>query len=283
MELNIMEWNIHQKGRQYSNGKSGDGPIPVWIVDEVPDDVNIVVFTEFNSHAQNVSDIYEKLEDKGFRCHYTTTYMCAWSNDILIAIRGEQIKVSSSFPPSFENAYPSPSSFANDDHYFDTVPENMRVSIQVNGKDIHIWGIRIKDLRGNYKDRKTEMCTVMKWLKEKDGISILVGDFNNLREKTPEKEWNLNVLDGLLGDSFKRETPSNCSWGVSMSNGKYDGYIKNDHLIHSNEIKATIEPYRWDFIKKVNYKTKASSYGKQSLIIPDCEPDHGILIGSVTI
>ena len=51
MELNIMEWNIHQKGRQYSKGRSADGSIPDWIVDEIPNDMNIVVFTEFNTHA----------------------------------------------------------------------------------------------------------------------------------------------------------------------------------------------------------------------------------------
>ena len=52
MELNIMEWNIHQKGRQYSNGRSADNPIPDWIIDEVPNDMNIVVFTEFNCKRQ---------------------------------------------------------------------------------------------------------------------------------------------------------------------------------------------------------------------------------------
>ncbi len=94
MELNIMEWNIHQKGRQYSNGRSADNPIPDWIIDEVPNDMNIVVFTEFNSHARNISDIYSKLKAKGFS-YYSTKFECPWSNDILIAIRGEQIEVKS--------------------------------------------------------------------------------------------------------------------------------------------------------------------------------------------
>ncbi|MBQ2093523.1 MAG: hypothetical protein II190_02945, partial [Ruminococcus sp.] len=84
-----------------------------------------------------------------------------------------------------------------------------------------------------------------------------------------------------LGDSFKRETPSNCSWGVSLSNGKFDGYIKNDHLICSKELDATVKLYEWSFIKQCNYKLNEPYYGQQSLIIPDCEPDHGILIGSV--
>ena len=273
MELNIMEWNIHQKGRQYSNGRSADNPIPDWIIDEVQNDMNIVVFTEFNSHARNISDIYSKLKAKGFS-YYSTKYECPWSNDILIAIRGEQIEVKST---SAVDAYPNSSITDR----FDDIPENMRVDICVNEKDIHIWGIRIKDLKSDYKKRKLEMDKVMEWLKATGGISIIVGDFNNLRENTYEKEWNLKVLDNLLGDSFKRETPSNCSWGVSLSNGKFDGYIKNDHLICSKELDATVKLYEWSFIKQCNYKLNEPYYGQQSLIIPDCEPDHGILIGSV--
>lgn len=276
MELNIMEWNIHQKGRQYSKGRSADGPIPDWIVDEIPNDMNIVVFTEFNSHARNISDFYKKLEAKGFS-YYSKEYDCPLSNDILIAIRGEQIKVKSI---SVVDAYPNNSITDG----FETIPENLRVDIRVNEKDIHIWGIRIKDLKGNYKKRKLEMKQVMEWLNAVEGIRIIVGDFNNLRENTPETEWNLMVLDNLLGDSFKRETPQNCSWGVSLSNGEFDGYIKNDHLICPKELDATVKPYEWSFIKHCNYRLKkASYYGKQSLIIPDCEPDHGILIGSVKI
>lgn len=275
MELNIMEWNVHQKGRQYSNGRSADGPIPDWIVDEIPNDMNIVVFTEFNSHARNISDFYSKLKAKGFRC-YSTEYECSWSNDILIALRGEQIEVRSTLQV---DAYPD-SSITDG---FDAIPENMRVDIRVNEKDIHIWGIRIKDLKSNYKKRKLEMGNIMEWLKTTGGISIIVGDFNNLRENTTEIEWNLMVLDNLLGDSFKRETPSNCSWGVSLSNGEFVGYIKNDHLIHSKELEATVKPYEWSFIKHCNYKLDPPRYGKQSLTIPDCEPDHGILIGSVKV
>lgn len=275
MELNIMEWNIHQKGRQYSKGRSADGPIPDWIVDEIPNDMNIVVFTEFNSHARNISDFYRKLEAKGFS-YYSKKYDCPWSNDILIAIRGEQIEVKSI---SVVDAYPNNSITDG----FETIPENLRVDIRVNEKDIHIWGIRIKDLKGNYKKRKLEMKQVMEWLNAIEGIRIIVGDFNNLRENTPETEWNLMVLDNLLGDSFKRETPQNCSWEVSLSNGEFDGYIKNDHLICPKELDATVKPYEWSFIKHCNYRLNASYYGKQSLTIPDCEPDHGILIGSVKI
>lgn len=275
MELNIMEWNIHQKGRQYSKGRSGDGPIPNWIVEEIPNDMNIVVFTEFNTHSQNISDFYSELEAKGFR-YYTTKYECPWSNDILIAIRGDQIEVKST---SVVDAYPN----SDIPDGFDVIPENLRVDICVNGTDIHLWGIRIKDLRSNYKMRKHEMDMVIECLKATAGNNVIVGDFNNLRENTPEKEWNLNVLDELLDGMFIRKTPSNYSWGVSSVDGELDGYIKNDHLIHSNNMDATVKPYKWSFIEKTNYTLKEPYYGKRDLIIPDCEPDHAVLIGSIKI
>lgn len=278
MELNIMEWNIHQQGRQYNNRTSQDGEIPLWIVDEIPSDANIVIFTEFNCYAQNIQQFYKLLIAKGF-CYSTTSYSCAWSNDILIAVRGEDIKIKST---SFVKAYSDiPNTTLNID--WDSIPENLRVDIRVNEKDIHIWGIRIKDLKGDYKKRSLEMKQVMKWLNAIEGISIIAGDFNNLRENTHETEWNLMVLDNLLGDSFKRETPQNCSWGVSLSNGEFDGYIKNDHLICTKELVATVKPYEWSFIEQCNYKLREPYYGKQGLIIPDCQPDHGILFGSVTI
>ncbi len=276
IKLKIMEWNIHQQGRQYKNRKSGDGGIPLWIADMIPDDVDVVVFTEFNCHAQNILEFYVSLTAKGFR-YSTTNHSCAWSNDILIAIRVKEIEVKST---SHAKAYPDiPNTTFDVD--WDTVPENLRVDIRVGEMDIHLWGIRIKDLNSNYKKRKLEMDTVMHWLEETGGINILVGDFNNLRENTPEQEWNLKVLDDLIGDSFERETPSdNHSWGVSLFlNGTFDGYIKNDHLIYSKEVHVTVEPYEWSFLEKYNYSLKELNFGKKELVIPVGEPDHGILIG----
>ena len=280
MELKVMEWNINSSGRQYfSTIGSKETSIPDWIIDKIPDDINIVVFTEFNSHAQNIEDFYSKLKSKGFTRCCSTEYECLWANDILIAIRGEQIIVTDS---KQVDAYPNSSKTDN----FDDIPDNMRVDIRINEKDIHIWGIRIKDLKSNYKKRNNEMCKVMEWLEEAGGTSVILGDFNNLRENTTEKEWNLSVLDDKLGKLFERETPLNHSWGVSLSlsSEEFDGYIKNDHLIHSKELDAVVKPYEWEFLKQhCNYKLEKPYNGKRKLIIPDCEPDHGILIGSVII
>ena len=279
MRLKIMEWNIHQQGRQYKNRRSQDGKIPLWIVDEIPKDVNVVVFTEFNSHAKNVQQFYNLLVAKNF-FYSTTSYSCAWANDILIAVRGKDIEVkSTSYVKSYSDV---PNTTFNID--WDSIPENLRLDIQVGNKSIYLWGVRIKDLGSDYVKRKVEMETIMNWLQEIGGISILVGDFNNLRENTPEPNWNLKVLDALLGTAFKRVTPeSNHSWGVSLleSNNSFDGFIKNDHLICSNEISATAEPYKWEYLQHCNYDLEEPCCNKQKLNIPVGEPDHGILIVEV--
>lgn len=280
-KLKIMEWNIHQQGRQYKNRRSRDGEIPLWILDEIPEDVNIVVFTEFNSHAQNIQQFDNLLIEKGF-CFSRTNYSCAWANDILIAVRGEDIKIKST---SYVKAYSDmPNVTLNID--WDNIPENLRLDIRVGNKDIHLWGIRIKDLNSDYKKRKVEMETLMNWLQEIEDSCIMVGDFNNLRENTTERHWSLTILDKLLGSEFKRVTPeSNHSWGVGWfkNDNFFDGYIKNDHLVCSNVIKAIAEPYKWDYLPRCNYNLEELNWGKQKLNIPLGEPDHGILIVEVQL
>lgn len=276
-KLKIMEWNIHQQGRQYKNRRSRDGEIPLWILDEIPEDVNIVVFTEFNSHAHNIQQFDNLLIEKGF-CFSRTNYSCAWSNDILIAVRGEDIKIKST---SYVKAYSDmPNVTLNID--WDNIPENLRLDIRVGNKDIHLWGIRIKDLNSDYKKRKVEMETVMKWVKEISNPIVILGDFNNLRDKTPIAEWNLNVLDNLLGSDFIRTTPTNHSWGLAYFNGQFDGYIKNDHIICKNISRCTVEQYDWNFAKHYRLDD-IDKFGKQESIIPIGEPDHGILFAKIEL
>lgn len=276
--LKIMVWNIHQQGRQ--GGK--DGAIPLWITQQIPNDINIVVFTEFNSHAKNISSFYNTLASQGFS-YSTTCHSCEWANDILIAIRGEKIKIDA---VTYENAYPDSHS-TNTNIDWDSIPENLRVDISVNGKSVYLWGIRIKDLNANYKQRESEMKTIMEWVNRVSGPRVLMGDFNNLRENTSEKNWNLGVLDSLLGNDFERKTPKeNHSWGVSMNeyDNSFDGYIKNDHLIHSNDIIATVAPtYNWDYLVNCEYQLQDPKYGKCNLKIKVTHPDHGILFGELRI
>lgn len=282
-KLKIMEWNIHQQGRQW-DGKSNDCGIPLWIVDQIDDDINIVVFTEFNSHAQNIEYFYQKLQKKGYS-YSTTSYSCGWANDILIAVKAEETLVVEAV--TYVKAYPDLPNTSFDIDW-SNIPENLRIDVIIDEMRVHIWGIRIKDLNSDYKKRSFEMSTVMKWLEKVDGVNLLVGDFNNLRDNTPETDWNLTVLDSLLGKNYKRITPANNSWGVSQTeaNKKIDGYIRNDHIIYSvgTVIKnVEVEPYRWTFLYNCSYTLGELNYGKRNLNIPVGEPDHGMLVAVVTV
>lgn len=277
-----MEWNIHQQGRQWNGKVSADCEIPLWITEQIPDDINIVVFTEFNSHARNIGDFYDMMSNKRF--HYSSTnYLCGWSNDIFIAVR-DNISVEA---VSYIKAYPDSPNTTFDIAWY-TIPENLRVNFNIGEKRVNFWGIRIKDLQGDYKKRSIEMKTLMRWLEETDGMNILVGDFNNLRENTPEEDWNLTALDSLLGENYKRITPKNYSWGVSklVSNNTFDGYIKNDHLIYSIGTgleKVKVELYNWNYLSNCSLFLGEEKYGKQNLEIPPGQPDHGILIAEIDI
>ena len=280
--LKVMAWNIHQQGRQWRNRRSIDGEIPLWITQQIPNDINIVVFTEFNSHAKNISAFYDTIVKQGFS-YSTTSHSCGWSNDVLIAVRGKKIKIDT---VTYEKAYPDTHN-PNPNIDWDKIPENLRMDISVNGKCVHLWGIRIKDLNGNYQQRKTEMETVMRWLNEVNGTRVLLGDFNNLRENTTERSWNLRILDSLIGSTFERKTPvENHSWGVSLNeyDNSFDGYIKNDHLIHSKDISAIVEPaYKWDYLVNCEYSLNEPKYNKCDLVIKVTHPDHGILFGELRI
>ena len=253
--------------------------IPLWILDEIPQDINILTLTEFNGHAENIDEFYKNIKCMGFN-YCSTYYSCKYANDILIAVRGKEIKVES---VSYFKAYPDePNSTFPVQWKF--TPENLRVDITINNKPLTILGIRIKDLEGDYSSRKIGMETVIKWVREITNPIIILGDFNNLRVNTPIKHWNLRVLDDLLDDKFVRKTPINHSWGLTYSNGQFDGYIKNDHLICRNVRECEVENYDWSFASNRNYHLDdKNEYGQQKVKIPVGDPDHGILFARIKL
>lgn len=286
MEVKIMEWNIHQQGRW---GKR----IPLWILDEIPQDINILTLTEFNGHAENIDEFYKKIKAMGFY-YCNTNYSFKSANDILIAVRGKEIRVES---VSYFKAYADEpnSTFCIQWKY---IPENLRVDITVRNKPVTILGIRIKDLgirikdleidysssKIDYSSRKIEMKTVMKWVKEITNPIVILGDFNNLHVNTRIQDWNLKVLDYLLGEEFIRKTPANHSWGLQYSNGQFDGYIKNDHLICKNISEYEVENYSWNFVSNINYQLDDKNrFGQQKANVPVGDPDHGILFAKIKI
>lgn len=274
--ISILEWNIHQQGRQ-------SDIIPMCILDYIIDE-DIIVLLEINSKSLNIDEFCEKLIEKGYNIYITDYKGCSYANDVLIAINSKNYIYVKRM--SYYMAY-------NNGKIDDTtIPENLFLDVKINNSSYVIAAIRIKELNGNYEKRKKQMETFIGWTDKIDVPIILVGDFNNLIENTKEKEWNIRVLDNIINGRFIRKTPdNNHSWGVSYSphKNRYDGYIKEDHLLISTSMKinetVTVN-YSWDYLKNNINRCKVeniNSYGQQKIHIPIGFPDHAILIAQIYI
>lgn len=267
MKIKLMEWNINQRGRSSNY-------IPDCIVDQIEEDINIIILTEFNNNAKNVKEFKSKLVSKGFQ-YVTTNYTIQeYANDILIAIKSTKNANIEIEDFEWKHAYSSDLNF----NELSEIPENLCVKLSICNRKVNLWGVRIKELKSDYVGRLHQMLNLMSWINPRE-INILAGDFNNLRENTQVSSWSLQILDEILDDKYVRITPENHSWGVSQKcDGTFDGYIKNDHLIHSkcNEIQnVKVEKYNWDFLDiDVNCKLKEES---SRIHIENGIPDHGIL------
>ena len=269
-EIHIMEWNIHQQGRQ-------SDVIPMFILDYITNE-DVVILLEVNANSVNINEFIDSLGGKGFNIYMTNYESCGYANDILIAVNSN-IQVNNT---NYFRAYDEWK-----DKNSDIIPENLFLDIQINNKNYVIAGIRIKELRGNYEKRKKQMETLIKWTDNIESPIILIGDFNNLRENTKVTEWNIHVLDRMITGKFVRETPKNAySWGVSycVAKNKYDGYIREDHLLRSVSLdicNKIITNYFWDYLLEddINCKCEIKDvdiYGQQDVEIPVGIPDHAI-------
>lgn len=271
--LKILEWNIHQQGR-----KSKIIPMDIikYIIGE-----DIIILLEINTKSTNFNEFREALTQKGYKLYMACYWECDYANDILIAVNSTNnidIRVKR---VSYYTAYSSRAE-NNNDGYF---PENIFLDTEINNMHYVIAGVRIKELNSNYQMRKKQMETLIDWTNEIKVPIILLGDFNNLRENTPENRWNIRVLDNKIKGKFIRKTPkSSHSWGVSYypCEEKYDGYIKEDHLLLSASIRETDKVglrYCWDYlddnidrcvVKDIN------SFGQKQINVPIGFPDHAI-------
>lgn len=263
--LSIVEWNINQRG---GHGNT----IPSWLLSELLPAPDILVLTEFNRSASNLQVFLSELIQMGYS-YYCSENSAKWGNDVLIAVRGEITIVGC----SFVDAYPNNISDLS-------TPENIRVDIQYEGQNISLMGIRIKELKEDYYSRRLQMQTVMKWVNDISNHILVLGDFNNLRENTPKITWNLRVLDRLLGNTLVRVTPKdNHSWGLSYQckSGKFDGYIKNDHLLMTSQFTVKQCSYDWSFISKhprdYIVSDTENKYAQKAITILPGVPDHALL------
>lgn len=268
--MKLLEWNINQRG---GNGKV----IPEYVIEEIDNSLDIIVLTEFNRSALNIDRFHQILKERNF-IYIESHNSSKFGNDVLIAVKNEFNIVNS----NFIDAYPKGISDIN-------IPENLKVDIEVEGKRLSILGIRIKELNSNYLKRKEQMQTLIKCLDNAEYPTIVSGDFNNNKEDTREKRWNLNVMDQMLNNilkkKYKRYTPNvRCSWGLSFYcfNNTFDGYIKNDHVIVSEDVVVKEINYDWNFVQKNQdiYRMSAfvNKYGQRTVQTPVGCPDHAKLL-----
>ncbi len=272
--LKILEWNIHHQGRKAKK-------TPLNIVEYIMrEEEDVIILLEVNTQAENFEDFCEKFNEKGYRIYMACYKECNYANDMFIAVNSK----SNIFVKNvdYHKAYHSEAENKNDL----SIPENLFLDIEINGKSYVIGGVRIKELDSNYPIRKKQMETLISWNNEIDVPIILLGDFNNLRENTPEQSWNLKVLDSIIERKFIRKTPEfNCSWGVAYypQTKKYDGYIKEDKLLLSTSIQSVAEvslAYYWDYLSDNidgSWLDPVNQYGRQKINVPIGIPDHAIL------
>lgn len=276
--LTALEWNIHQQGRRSKK-------IPLDIIDYI-DGKDIIVLLEINTESENFNEFCNRLTLKGYSFYMTSYKDSPYANDILIAVKlKKNIYVKD---VTYHKAYGN--SLQID---YDCIPENLFVHLEINSKCYVVAGVRIKELKGDYAKRKEQMETFMNWVGCIEEPVFVLGDFNNLREKTTIKEWNLNVLDNIINEQFHRITPKeNHSFGVcyDISEKKYDGYIKNDHLLVSSIVEnwKTIKiSYDWELLinnlGRVKVESKANKFGKQEIRIAPGFPDHARLIVEIPL
>lgn len=272
--LTILEWNIHQQGRISK-------VIPMNILNYLID-IDIIVLLEINTKSINFSEFCNSLYLYGYSVYMTCYEECDYANDILIAVNSTRnIFVKK---VSYYTAY-------NNSLKTDDIPENLLLDIEIDNKSYMIAGVRIKELKSKYSMRKKQMETLIEWTKDIKVPIFLVGDFNNLRENTTEKDWNINVLDSIKGQFIRKTPTKNHSWGVSYYpyEGKYDGYIKEDHLLISSNIKENekIEVnYNWEYLKNNigNCKLKDKNvWNQQKIEIPIGFPDHAIFTAKIPL
>lgn len=169
------------------------------------------------------------------------------------------------------------------------IPNYLRVDIKYGEIKLSVIGIRICMVES--KKKFEEMEYALEYIKDIENPAVIIGDFNNYRRKTIDKEWNLNLLEELLiKNKFTMHTPDGSSvYVVKACSAAYE--FAEDHIFAKN-IEVEIKPYyrefvirnkkiyKWekDFQKYIGKDEKGNSIYDS---IPVPYPDHAILIADI--
>lgn len=272
--ISIVEWNINQR----TSNKSIDAFVSHELTKTKPHIIFVVEYKE--------NTIFEDtILMSGYKVY--STGKIQGKNEVLIAIRND-------------------GTFTNIQKNIEGVPnslDTLSVGVHFKGRNICLIGARIQIGAGDkvdYIDRGKqlrELEAYTKLIKSKFDYVIIAGDFNHgqIRE---EYNDDFSYKDYLqepcsyqkIKKMFKEIdcqvcTPNGNNNKIFSWVGKFDDkrnyYVKEDHLIVSNNISQNTINYEWDFVSNKNgygdlrnedYKSEVSGL-----------PDHAKLIASISI
>lgn len=292
-EISIGLLNIRQQGK---TGKK----IPLFLLDEFKN-LDIVILNEFNCKAENIDDFYSKLKSRGF-AYYTANYdNCRFSNDTFVAIRSDKpIQIVRFW---HHDAYYEPPKTYNRLYDYDTVPENLCLKLNMNGKSVTLFAIRIKTLRENYDKRKSQFDWLKGRVSKETGSVIIAGDFNNAyhpNKKTGTKNNGLLYKDGSVvrfkdvekgyyNENNEQKLQYNYNLHIiqeelydmgfmMLDDGSptHKNYLSEDHIFVKGLKGAGAKP-NFSFMTKKNGYAFANVCKNQEKNQPPGLPDHALL------
>lgn len=268
MKTTVLEWNINQQGG------NGAGRIPEFVREEIVG-TDIVVLTEFCTKSEGRDAFIEDMTREGYRCAASENVN---GNDIIIFAKDCFSILDCFWTPCYG---------------VDSIPENLRVDLECDGKLLSIVGLRIKSLdpikslEKKNRLRQQEFHWAMDWIKDIKGPVLLTGDFNNNHRESEYPVWNLVILRKMLeNQGFVLHTPEGSSMfeehpdyefpydhfaakGVEVSDLSYD----RDFTRHDPSVYVWGRDFREPPCPGVNYLNLAS--------VESPFPDHAILKGTL--
>lgn len=271
-KINIVEWNINQR----TNSK----PIEEFVSNEVTKSKPHIIFMVEYKEDIVFEDTIKRL---GYKVY--STGQIQEKNEVLIAIKND-------------------GTFTNTKKYITELPNSLdilSVGVQFKDRNICLIGTRIQVGTGDKSDyidrgkQLKELASYTKEIKNKFDSVIIAGDFNHgqIREEYNDDFLYKDYLQEpcnyqKIKRIFKEIDCQVCtpkdnktfSW-VGKVGEKKNYYIKEDHIIISNNIFLNTISYEWDFVNNKNgyadlrcddYKSEFSGM-----------PDHAKLVATVSI
>lgn len=278
-KLKVIGWNINQR-----SGYNSLGTVPHLVISEIQKKkADLIVLTEYVKQSDHL-EFTQSLKELGYAVFYNAN-LNRKTNEVLIAIKKNLISDKNTVQVVNEITSPI------------ETPNFLQVSFQVNNEIINIIGTRIRigftfpvtdqSLIDDAKERNEQVISLVSYIKDLDGQTFVVGDFNNyyyddessVTSWKDDKRWLQNyhsyplIVKQMLGCGFKPYTPQGrCfSWEqkrIPQSNPKR--FIKNDHIFSNGAVFN--ESYYWGFVETDGYVFNRVGY-----------PDHAMITAEIKI